>query len=70
MTILFRDLMTFEGQVISKGFFGIFNFFQKTNKNTSHSSKNELNCSFFWKNSGYHNLLSRLSDLYFVTTNY
>ena len=31
-----------KGQVISKGFFGVFNFFQKTNENTSHSSKNEF----------------------------
>ena len=36
-----------KGQVISKGFFGVFNFFQKTNKNTPHSSKNEFICSFF-----------------------
>ena len=27
-----------KGQVISKGFFGLFNFFQRTNENTSHSS--------------------------------
>ena len=36
-----------KGQVISKGFFGVFNFFQKTNENTSHSSKNEFIRSFF-----------------------
>ena len=31
-----------KGQLISKCLFGVFNFFQKTNKNTSHSSKNEF----------------------------
>ena len=31
-----------KGHVISKGFFGVFNFFQKTNENTSHGSKNEF----------------------------
>ena len=36
-----------KGQVISKGFFGVFNFFQKTNENMSHSIKNEFICSFF-----------------------
>ena len=36
-----------KGQVISNGFFGVFNFFQKTNENTSHSSKNEFIRSFF-----------------------
>ena len=36
-----------KGQVISKGFFGVFNFFQKTNENISHSIRNEFICSFF-----------------------
>ena len=36
-----------KGQIISKCLFGVFNFFQKTNKNTSHSSKNEFIRSFF-----------------------
>ena len=36
-----------KGQVISKSFFGVFNFFQKTNKNTSHSSKTEFIRWFF-----------------------
>ena len=36
-----------KGQIISKCLFGVFNFFQKTNENTSNSSKNELICSFF-----------------------
>ena len=34
--------LVIKGQVISKGFFGVFNFFQKTNENTSHSGKNEF----------------------------
>ena len=36
-----------KGQIISKCLFGVFNFFQKTNENTSHSSKNEFIHSFF-----------------------
>ena len=35
-----------KGQIISKCLFGVFNFFQKTNKNTSHTSKTELIHSF------------------------
>ena len=55
-----RLLLVFaKGQVISKGFFGVFNIFQKTNKNTLHSSKSE----FIWKNSQLDNLLSKLTDL-------
>ena len=38
---------TGKGQLISKCLFGGFNFFQKMNKNTSHSSKNEFIRSFF-----------------------
>ena len=38
-----------KGQIISKCLFGVFNFFQKTNKNKSHSSKNEFVRSFFGK---------------------
>ena len=41
-----------KGQVISKGFFGVFNFFQKTNKNTSQSpqylNRNEIRSLFFF----------------------
>ena len=37
-----RLLPIAKGQLISKCLFGVFNFFQKTNKNTSHRSKNEL----------------------------
>ena len=41
-----EDFVIFEkpdkGQIISKCLFGVFNFFQKMNKNTSHSSKNEF----------------------------
>ena len=36
-----------KGQIISKCLFGVFNFFQKANENTSHSSKNEFIRSFF-----------------------
>ena len=36
-----------KGQSISKCLFGVFNFFNKTNENTSHSSKNEFIRSFF-----------------------
>ena len=36
-----------KGQLISKCLFGVFNFFQKTNKNMLHSNKNEFICSFF-----------------------
>ena len=35
-----------NGQIISKRPFSFFNFFQKTNKNTLHSSKNEFICLF------------------------
>ena len=38
-----------KGQIISKCLLGVFNFFQKTKENTSHSSKNEFICSFFWR---------------------
>ena len=33
-----------KGQIISKCLFGVLNFFQKTNKNTLHSSKNKFIC--------------------------
>ena len=36
-----------KGQIISKCFFGVFNFLQKTNENTSHTSKNKFICSLF-----------------------
>ena len=45
--IHYSKARTPKGQVISKGFFGVFNFFQKTNKNTSHSRKNEFIPLFF-----------------------
>ena len=41
------DFESIKGQLISKYIFDVFNFFQKTNENTSHSSKNEFICSFF-----------------------
>ena len=36
-----------KGQLISKYLFGVFNFFQKMNKNMLQSSKIEFICSFF-----------------------
>ena len=36
-----------KGQIILKCLFGVFNFFQKRNENTSHTSKNEFICLFF-----------------------
>ena len=45
---LYFDLyLDVKGQLISKCLFGVFNFFQKVNENTSHSSKNEFICLFF-----------------------
>ena len=52
-----------KGQIISKCLFGVFNFFQKTNEYTSHSSKNRIHSFVFWKNSRLDNLLSKLTDL-------
>ena len=49
-----------KGQVISKGFFGVFNFFQKTNEITS---QKRINLFVFWKNSRLDNLLLKLTDL-------
>ena len=42
-----------KGQLISKYLFGVFNFFQKTNVNTSYSSKNEFIRSFFGRIHGF-----------------
>ena len=39
-----------KGQLILKSFFGIVDFLQKTNENTSHNSKNEFIHSFFGGN--------------------
>ena len=50
-----------KGQLILKCLLGVFNFFRKTNKNTSHSSKNEF-FVHFWKNLRLDNLLSKLTD--------
>ena len=55
------DLTSTKG--IAKSFFGVFNFLQKTNKNMSHSSKNEFIHSVFCKNSRLENSLSKLTDL-------
>ena len=40
----------FKGQLISKWFFGVVDFLQKTNKNKSHTMKNEFIHSFFGEN--------------------
>ena len=40
------------GQLILTCLFGVFTFFQKTNKNKSTSSKVEFVCSFFGRNVG------------------
>ena len=47
--LLPRALLAFltKGQIILKRLFCVFNFFQKMNKNTSHTSKNEFIRSFF-----------------------
>ena len=45
--VKFYEKIPTKGQMILKCLFGVFNFFQKTNKNTSHSSKNEFICLFF-----------------------
>ena len=37
LTITYIHWLLTKGQVISKGFFGVFNFFQKTDENTFHS---------------------------------
>ena len=46
-----------KGQVISKGFFAVFNFFKKANKNTSHGSKKQIHLFAIWNNSWHDNLL-------------
>ena len=38
---------------LAKCLFGVFNFFQKPNENTSHSNKNEFIRSFFGRIQGY-----------------
>ena len=39
-----------KSQLISKRFFEVVDFLQKTNKNKSHTSKNEFSRSFFGGN--------------------
>ena len=39
-----------KGELISKWFFEVVNFLQKTNKNNSHRIKNEIICLFFGGN--------------------
>ena len=43
----FEKIISTKGQIISKCLFGVFNFFKKTNENSSHTSKNEFIRSFF-----------------------
>ena len=50
--------MNTKGQLISKCLFGVFIFFQKTNKNKSTGSKNEFVCSFFGRNVGLEKIIS------------
>ena len=48
LTLLIKIVLDFfKGQLISKYLFVDFNFFQKTNENTSHISKNGFIRSFF-----------------------
>ena len=47
-----RNVVQPKGQLISKWFFGVVDFLQKTNENKSHSSKSELIRSFFGGNLG------------------
>ena len=53
----YQWIIRYKGQIISKCLFGVFNFFQETNKNTSHSSKKRIHSFVFWKNSRRDNLL-------------
>ena len=50
MNLLQMSCMIHKGQLISKRFFGVVDFLQKTNKNMSYSSKNEFIRSFFGGN--------------------
>ena len=43
----YKKMLLAKGQLISKCLFGVFNFFQKMNENTSHSSKNKFFRSLF-----------------------
>ena len=65
-----------KGQIILKCLFGVFNFFQKMNENTSHTSKNEFILLFFgrihdlticfwinWPLKGYKCVISQLKKL-------
>ena len=51
LSVLFTFLGNLvKGQLISKWFFEVVDFLQKTNENNSHSSKNEFIRSFFGGN--------------------
>ena len=58
-SILSRFWIVCKGQIISKCFFSGWGFFQKTNENTLHTSKNEFIYSFF----------GRIDDLTFCFRN-
>ena len=49
----FGHMVQQRGQIISKGLFGVLEFFQKTNKQICRSSKNEFVCLFFGRIRGY-----------------
>ena len=56
-----------KGQLISKCFFGVFNFSQKTNENKSTLDIIVVKSNFFvlfWENWGYQKVLLKLTDLY------
>ena len=57
------DLTITKGQLVSRYLFGVFTFFQKTNKNKPASSKVEFVRSFFWKKRWLEKIISNLSDL-------
>ena len=42
----FKKELCLKGQLISKRFFGVVDFLQKTNENMLHTSKNEFICSY------------------------
>ena len=62
--------LDFKGQLISKRFFEVVVFLQKTNENNSHSSKNEFIRSFFggnrWTQKPFRNYLTFRLILFFT----
>ena len=58
-----------NGQLISKGLFGILEFFQKTNEQILFSTvmlgkKNRIHSFIFWKNGQLERNITTLSDIY------